>query len=232
MMAVGSKGCFYMNISHNCAMSYENHTQKIAELARSEGGIFTSAQAVRFGIPRDALSYALRAGNVERVMRGAYKMASAPDSRLDTIIAHWKLTRPSVFSYERVSSFDGVVVGGHTASYAHDFGVLQPEPCRMYAPDRMRSRSRNVSFAQRVIDEEDTMFKDGVRITRPERTIYDLVLDKVDPSLIADTLHDARMQLEASGGFSMRKLEELFDSAQGKAAGGRELLDMLVATGR
>ena len=40
-----------MNISYNCAMPYENHTVKIAELARSEGGIFTSAQAVRFGIP-------------------------------------------------------------------------------------------------------------------------------------------------------------------------------------
>lgn len=213
-------------------MSYENHTQKIAELARSEGGIFTSAQAVRSGIPRDALSYALRAGNVERIVRGAYKMASAPDSRLDAIVAHWKLTKPSAFGYERVSSFDGVVVGGHTASYVHDFGVLQPEPCRIYAPNRMRSRLHDVSFAQRSVDAEDTMLKDGVRVTRPERTIYDLILDKIDPSLVADTLHDARKQLEASGGFNMKRLEELFDSIQGKAAGGRELLNMLIATGR
>lgn len=217
-----------MTISYNSVMSYENHTQKIAELARSEGGIFTSAQAVRSGIPRDALSYALRTGRLERIVRGAYKMASAPDSRFDTYIAFWKLTAPSAFGYERISAFDGVVVGGHTASYIHDFGVLQPSPCRIYAPKRMRSKLQGISFAQRRIEEKDVVFKEGLYVTRPERTIYDLLLDHEDPSLVADTLADARRQLEASGGFSMERLQELLASFQN----GKDLLDMLIATGR
>ena len=78
-------------------MSKTMHITTIAELARSEGGVFTAAQAARLGVPRDALSHATRAGTLERVVRGAYRMASAPAGELDLATALWKLTsrRPS-----------------------------------------------------------------------------------------------------------------------------------------
>ncbi|MBQ9059295.1 MAG: hypothetical protein IJ125_08945 [Atopobiaceae bacterium] len=169
---------------------------------------------------------------MERVVRGAYKMASSSDSDIETFVAFWKLTRPSAYGFERALSFDGIAVGGHTASFIHGFGVLQPEPCRIYAPNRMRSRLPGVSFAQRKIEERDVMLREGMYVTRPERTILDLVLDREDLSLVADTLHDARVQFETSGGFSMERLRELFDGIREGGMEGRDLLDMLVATGR
>jgi hypothetical protein len=39
-----------MIISYNIAMSKTMHITTIAELARSEGGVFTAAQAARLGV--------------------------------------------------------------------------------------------------------------------------------------------------------------------------------------
>ena len=47
-------------------MSYDSHIQKLAVLSREETGIFTAAQSVRLEVPRDAISYALRTGRLER----------------------------------------------------------------------------------------------------------------------------------------------------------------------
>ncbi|MEW6878132.1 type IV toxin-antitoxin system AbiEi family antitoxin domain-containing protein [Trueperella pyogenes] len=54
-------------------MGYSNHTGAIAELSESEG-VFTSGQAARMGVPRDALHDAVASGRLERAVRGAYRM--------------------------------------------------------------------------------------------------------------------------------------------------------------
>lgn len=47
------------------------------------------------------------------------------------------------------------------------------------------------------------MFLEGVLVTKMERTVYDLVLDDEDLSLVADALQDA---LHANRGFELDKL--------------------------
>ena len=205
-----------MNISYNCAMSYESHMPVLAMLSREESGVFTAAQAVRSGVPRDAISYALRTGKLERVVRGAYRLSSTAPSELDLAVALWKLTDPSAYSRERLSSRDGVVVGGRTAAAAWMIGDLHPYPCRIYAPERLRSRVPSVSFAQRRIDPNDTVFSSGMMVARPERVILDLALDGEDPSLVADALADARRRLTGTGEFDTGRLRELFESSSGR----------------
>ena len=107
-----------MNISYNIAMSRESHISTIAELAQSEGGVFTAAQAARLGVPRDALSHAVRASRLERVVRGAYRLVGTAPNELDLATALWKLTAPAAFSHERAVRWDGIVVGGATAAFA------------------------------------------------------------------------------------------------------------------
>lgn len=51
-------------------MRYSNHIGAIAELSESEG-VFTTAQAARMGVPRDALHDAVESGRLGRVVRGA-----------------------------------------------------------------------------------------------------------------------------------------------------------------
>ena len=66
-------------------MSYTRNIAAIEELASSEGGIFTSRQAARAGIPRYALSHAAKSGRIERLRHGAYRLSSLPSTAVDEL---------------------------------------------------------------------------------------------------------------------------------------------------
>lgn len=217
-----------MNISYNIAMSRESHISTIAELAQSEGGVFTAAQAARLGIPRDALSHAVRAGRLERVVRGAYRLVGTAPNELDLATALWKLTAPAAFSHERAVRWDGIVVGGATAAFALGIGDLHPYPCRMYAPRLIRSKLPGMSAAVRRVDERDVTFRFGTPVTRAERTILDLALDGEDPSLVADVLADAERRLPRTD-FDHARLAELFAGSVGRWGVPAGTLEVLAA---
>lgn len=173
-------------------MASSNHLKAITQLAESEG-VFTTAQAERMAVPRDALHDAFASGRVERIMRGAYRLVGSGASFTDELVAAWKLTSPAQFTHERirVSDWDGVTVGGATASALHEIGNLHLSPYRIYAPRRINSRNTATSFAKRTVSRSDVMFSHGVLVTRLERTVFDLIVDNEDLSLVADTLRDA-----------------------------------------
>ena len=87
------------------------------ELSASEG-VFTTAQAMRLGIPRNVLAKAREAGKLVRIAHGAYRMAGTPASQLDELTAAWKLTDPAKMTHERVpvDAWDGIAVAGNTAA--------------------------------------------------------------------------------------------------------------------
>ena len=147
-------------------MTYSDHITAMNELSSSEG-VFTTAQAQRLGIPRDALAHACAA-------------------------AIWKLTDPARFTWERQAEWDGVAVGGTAAASLQGIGDFFASPYRIYAPRRINSRLEAAAFAARAINAEDVSWEHGLPLTRPERTLIDLCLDSEDPSLIADAYRDAR----------------------------------------
>lgn len=173
-------------------MAKSNYISLIAELSESEG-VFTTAQAARMGIPRDALHDASKAGRIERVMRGAYRLVGSGSAQTDELAAIWKLTAPSRFAHERMrpSEWDGVAIGGSTAASFSSIGDFYLSPYRIYTPKRFNSRSKVASFAVRRIAREEVSFESGLPITRAERTIFDLVADDEDLSLVGDALRDA-----------------------------------------
>ena len=183
-------------------MNKTNHREQIAILSESEG-IFTTAQAERSGIPRDALHDAVESGCLERVLRGAYRMVGSGSSYTDELAAVWKLTDPARFSHERVQpdDWDGVVVGGSTAASLLEIGDFYLSPYRLYAPRRVNSRNPIARFSRREVERADVSFASGLPVTRPERTIADLVLDDEDSSPVADALRedDYRRYLSESG---------------------------------
>ena len=167
-------------------MSNSNHIEAIAQLSESEG-VFTTAQAERMGIPRDALHDAVESGRLERIVRGAYRMVGSGSSLTDELAAVWKLTAPATFSHERmrVSDWDGIAVGGSTASALLGIGDLQLSPYRLYAPRRINTRNPSASFARRAVGRDEVTFESGLPVTRSERTVFDLVADDEDFSLVA-----------------------------------------------
>ena len=197
-------------------MTYKSHIAVMAELAQSEGGVFTAAQASRLGVSRDALSYTVKAGRAERVVRGAYRLVGTPPSELDLACALWKLTDPPRFAHERLASWDGVCVGGRTAAFALGIGDLHPYPCRIYAPRSIRTQQAGASTAVRRVDERDVTFRLGFPVTRSERTIVDLVLDGEDLSLVADVLRDAERRLAQPMDLDLSRLAGLLVASGGR----------------
>lgn len=173
-------------------MSKTNHTAALNELSASEG-VFTTAQAARLGIPRNALSQAVASGRAERIVHGAYRLSGTMGNLTDELAAIWKLTDPSAFTCERLSSktTDGIAIGGTTAACLLGIGNFYLSPYRIYSPKRINSRIESASFAKRAIDPRDVTIVEGLPVTRPERTLVDLCLDFEDPSLIEDAFRDA-----------------------------------------
>ena len=198
-------------------MIRNGHIAAIAELSESEG-IFTTAQAARMDIPRDALHDAVEAGRLERVMRGAYRLIGSGSLETDELAAIWKLTDASRFSYERAQAdaWDGIVVGGATAASIIGIGDFFLSPYRIFTPRRFNTRNKVAHFGIRRIDRDDVTFEYDVPVTRSERTVFDLILDHEDGSLIVDALRDA-----CSGPmrFDFDRFRNLLDSKYGKSKG-------------
>jgi predicted transcriptional regulator of viral defense system len=195
-------------------MSKTNHTQKIAELSEYEG-VFTTAQAARMNIPRDALHDAAESGRIQRVARGAYRMTGSGSTQFDELAAAWKLTNPSAFTYERMqhSAWDGIAIGGSTAASMLELGDFHLSPYRIYAPRRINSRNKAISSAIRKIQREEVSFIHGLPVTRQERTIFDLVVDHEDMSLVANAFRDA----VKGDRFDLTRLSALLVSRYGQA---------------
>lgn len=204
-------------------MTYRDHISRILELSESEG-VFTTAQAARFGVPREALAYTCRAGRLERLAQGAYRLIGSCPSYLDELAAIWKLTAPSLMAHERMSAdaWDGIAIGGTSAASIQGMGAFHLSPYRIFAPRRINSRNPSVRFGRRDLSRSDVSFDVGIPVTRPERTLLDLVLDGEDPSLVALALADA----QALTSFSPQRLEAVFTEECGARRGG-ELLQRL-----
>lgn len=128
-------------------------------------------------------------------MRGAYRMVGSGANDHDELAAIWKLTAPSLLYPERRGeNWDGIVVGGSSASALLEIGDLHLSPYQLYTPRRINSRNPRARFTVRSIDRRDTTIAHGIPVTRPERTIVDLLLDNEDFSLVADVMRDAWMK--------------------------------------
>lgn len=210
-------------------MKRNDHISSIAELSESEG-VFTTAQAARAGVPRDALHDAVRAGRLERVVRGAYRLVGSGFEQTDELAAIWKLTASAKLTHERAQAgaWDGIAIGGATAASLLGIGDFYLSPYRIYAPRRINSRNKDASFAVRKISRDEVSFESGLPVTTPERTIFDLVADDEDLSLVADALRDACGRGKP---FDLDKLEALLVLKYDRRKGEKVLATLLADAG-
>ena len=192
--------------------------------------MFATAQAARIGIPRDALHGAAEAGRVVGIVRGAHRLVGSGSEQTDELVAAWKLTAPDRFTHERAQAgaWDGVAVGGTTAASLLGIEDFYPRPYRIYARRRINCRNKAVSFAVRKVARDKVSFASGFPMATPERTVFDLVADDEDPSLVADALRSA-----CAGGkpFDFNKLEALINGKHGEDRASRILTSLLVDAG-
>ena len=172
-------------------MSSQKHTKAVNEIAASQMGLFTTAQAERFGVSRNVIAYMAKTSKIERIEQGVYRIAGMPFDEKQGIYAVWLGTNPRLMAYERSANFDGIVVGGRSAAACYGVGDFFLSPYRFLVRNRINSKRQNVIFTISKVGESDIVRLDGgLPVTSITRTLYDLAMDYDDSFQVEQIIYD------------------------------------------
>jgi len=150
---------------------YKEAARRLHEIAQSQQGFFTTKQATRSGFAEKTHSYHVNAGNWIREHRGIYRLADFPaPERPDLMLWYlWSQNRQEVS--EGTYSHD-------TALSLHELSDIMPSKLHMTVPREFRRNSTipEILVLHRAhLDTSEVQEMHGIRVTRPLRTIVDLL---------------------------------------------------------
>lgn len=199
------------------------------DLSASQRGMFTSAQARKFGVDRLALSRLELNGQIERVMHGVYRSCAAPSFREEDVWAVWLALEPATPAWERARDGSQGVASHGTAAWLLGFGELNPVPITFTTPTRKQTRRDGVRLVKRKVTPDAVTTVCGIPATKPAKTVLDLLDGGEDLSLIANVLADAvrtdgdalgkefASEIDARGGrYGVSAGESLYERLVGK----------------
>ena len=159
----------------------------INDIASSQRGLFTTAQAGVLGVERYTLSRLERFGNIERLAKGVSRMGGSPSVREEDVLAAWLSIDPRRRPGD-ISADSAPVAMGATAAWLYGIG---PSPYEFCTPERKQTKRPNLILRKRRLDPKDVAIVSGVPATKPGCTVVDLIDSGEDLSLVANVLADA-----------------------------------------
>ncbi|MGA5278595.1 type IV toxin-antitoxin system AbiEi family antitoxin domain-containing protein, partial [Streptomyces cellulosae] len=166
--------------------------RKLGERASDQWGLVTAAQAKLDGIQGVHLLRLERAGLLENVGRGVYRIAaSAPPEHLETKVA-WLRLDPKTAAWQRSSAQTWAGVVSHaSACELHQLGDLPADRVELTVPARRTTRDDSVLLHRLALEAGDVTVVDGLPVTTAERTITDLLRSRADGAHIGTVIADA-----------------------------------------
>jgi predicted transcriptional regulator of viral defense system len=145
--------------------------KRLYEIAEDQQGFFTTKQAKAAGFAENTHPYHVQAGNWIREHRGIYRLSSFPRGERPDLML-W-----SLWSRNRGESAQGVY-SHETALSLYDLSDIMPTKIHMTVPKGFRRNSEIprvlvLHFADFL--QSDVGAVHGVRVTKPMRTILDLL---------------------------------------------------------
>lgn len=167
----------------------------LAELASTQWGMFTSAQALREGVSRTQLSRMLKNGRIEQMARGTYRFIAAGDTSNIGAKAAWLSLFPEKTAYERLKAkpHDSVFVGRSAAALLGDTD-LHAQPYCLATSKNKRTARTDIRLFSWGIDKCDVAIIDGLPVATEERTTADLLRLHEDPSLVGNFIANMAAQ--------------------------------------
>jgi len=155
--------------------------QRLFELASTQAGYFTAAQARDLGYSARSLVYHVAAGHFERLTRGFYRLGGVQSQPNEDIVAAWLRFRPrhAVVSHETALALYDLA-----ASRSHHIHLTVPRADRPRAPQPRNAVRLHTTTVRLRRDEIVRRF--GVQITSPARTIADIADIGGDPSVVIE----------------------------------------------
>ena len=144
---------------------------RLYEIAEGQQGFFTTKQAKTAGFAENTHPYHVHAGNWIREHRGIYRLASFPRGERPDLML-W-----SLWSRNRGEAAQGVY-SHQTALSLYDLSDVMPAKLHMTVPKGFRRNSeipRVLVLHLADLPQNDIGATNGVRITKPMRTILDLL---------------------------------------------------------
>lgn len=153
---------------------HENHSRDedhLFAIAQGQNGFFTAKQAEAAGFQRRNHSYHVRAGNWAREGRGIFRLKHFPVSDEADLVV-W-----SLWSRDRSDQPAGVY-SHETALRIYDLSDLMPAKLHITVPKTFR-RSAPVPAVlvlhRENLDTTEVEEREGYKVTRPIKTILDLI---------------------------------------------------------
>lgn len=171
----------------------------VSDLAEAQSGMFTTRQAAERGVERRDLARLWKAGVLERVAHGVYRIAAVPQHRYGEIMAAWMQLAPGIPVDERTEA-EGVVSHATAAviqgarlltPFAIDFTV--PPSSRRIRPHRDDIRVHRAQLPQTDVRRVREGSLAGMLVTTRERTIVDLAAASMDLDHLAGAFSDMNL---------------------------------------
>lgn len=150
---------------------HKDSSQHLFEIAEGQQGYFTAKQAETAGFDKKNHHYHVHSGSWIRECRGVYRLSKFP------IAEHPDLITWSLWSRDRSDRPQGVY-SHETALSVYNLSDLMPAKLHMTVPPEFR---RNASISGVLVlhrgrpHDQDIEAMQGFRVTRPLRTIADLI---------------------------------------------------------
>lgn len=145
---------------------------RLYEIAADQNGYFTTKQAISAGYADNTHSFHLKAGNWLREHRGIYRLAKYPTGdHPDMVLWH-------LWSRGRDEKPEGVY-SHQTALSLYELSDINPSKLHMTVPPSFRRSSPTPGILvlhRGIIRREDIEERQGFRVTRPLKTISDLLI--------------------------------------------------------
>lgn len=177
--------------------------RRLYEIAASQGGYFTAAQAREAGYPKQLQYYHVKRGNWLREAWGVYRLWEWPRSSHDDLV-RWTLW-----------SRGAAVVSHQSAMAVHQISDIMPAKISMTVPPGFRKKPPPAIVLYRDrLSPHEIEHREGFRVTIPLRTLIDAARVAVDPERLSDAIRDAIRK----GLVSDRHLEDAAGTLRGAAA--------------
>lgn len=201
----------------------------LAGLSSAQWGLFTSSQAAARGVSRLDLSRLAEAGLLDRVAHGVYRDAGAAGDEFEGLRSAWLAIVPKVDASARLQALaDDAVVSGTSAAWLHGIGDLRADRYEFTSSVRRQTQREGVRIVTRPLATADVTVRHGLPVTTVERTITDLVADRVDLSLVAKALGDSMRTGSVDLADVAHRLAPLAARNGCTAGDGQSLLDRLL----
>jgi len=181
--------------------------------AYHQNGYFSARQALDHGISSQLLSHHVRQGRFERVRRGLYRVQGFPTVEHDDMREKWMAVGK-----------DKAILSHESALALLDLSDNIPDAVHLLVPRRYRGLRRPPGVVVHTRPDDDdvrTVWRDGLPLTAPARTLVDVVDDlqpeqasmAVQQALARGLLTTRQLENEAARRHKDRSIETILASA-------------------